>query len=110
MKKSLLVVFALTFTAGTAWAQASREMAQGTPTVVVDTAHYFFNKQYFKTGVALTSTAFPFYGSSHATTTLVGSGATVSIRRPIVGASVILVVAAPLAAEARPNVASTRVC
>ena len=64
MKKLLLLAFALTFAAGTA-------RAQGTPTVVVDTAHYFFNKQYFKTGVALSSTAFPFYKSSHATTTLV---------------------------------------
>jgi poly(hydroxyalkanoate) depolymerase family esterase len=45
----------------------------------------------------------------HATTTMIGFGLTMALRRLIVVASVILVVAAPLAAQAPPNLASARV-
>lgn len=40
-----------------------------TPTVVVDTVHYYFNKYYFKTGVPMES--FKFYKSPASTSTLV---------------------------------------
>ncbi len=62
MKKLLLLTFAL-------FVCSSAVRAQATPTVVTDTAHYFFNKYYFKTAKNLVN--FPYYKVAFATTNLV---------------------------------------